>query len=67
MKVIVLSKLANKSVFMKGDFIPRIGDTVDLFYEPLPKVIGVILYPTKERLKQLKISDINVVAIVMVD
>ena len=30
--------------------LPRVGDQVDLFYKPMPKVTGVCLFPSPETL-----------------
>jgi len=33
--------------------LPRIGDNVDMFYQPYPKVVGVTLYPSHETQESL--------------
>lgn len=46
-----------KYEILASDFVPRIGEKVDLFYEPLPSVTSVVAWPTRERLNALKIND----------
>jgi hypothetical protein len=59
MNIIVHSKTSNMTkVLYDVSFIPRVGDTIDMFYYPLP-IIHVVAYPTEETLKSLgcNISD----------
>jgi hypothetical protein len=46
-----------------SDFIPRIGDTIDKFYGRSPVVELVLLYPTEETLKEMKL-DLDFFAII---
>lgn len=36
--------------------MPRVGDRVDMFYEPLPKVTSVVNWPSEQRLAALSPS-----------
>ena len=65
MKVLIIDTMGNSRV-VTTEFIPRIGDTIDMFYEPLPTVIKVVAWPSNERLKALKIEGLDVCAIIAV-
>ena len=64
MKLLIVNKFGKGKV-KESDSIPRLGDTVDMFYEPLPKVVQVVLWPSKERLEHYDIA--NVQAVIIVD
>ena len=52
----------------KTDILPRVGDSVDLFYSPNPKVNSVLLFPRIETLAKLGLSEnANIDVIVLVD
>ncbi len=47
--------------------VPRIGDVVDMFYNPMPIVKGVIWYPSENSFGRFGIDLKDVVAIVYVE
>lgn len=53
MKVLVINQFGNGQI-VTTDFVPRVGDRIDMFYEPLPTVTGVVAWPSEARLKTLK-------------
>jgi hypothetical protein len=65
MKILVLDSLGSIEV-VDSEFLPRVGDKVDMFYEPLPTVTSVVVWPTKKRLKQIKADNLNIKAIITV-
>lgn len=58
-KVLIINKFG-KSKTNDMDYIPRIGDTIPIFYQPWPKVIKVIWFPEKA-LPELKGKHIDVI------
>jgi hypothetical protein len=67
--LIFISSRAGMTEIKNTDILPRIGDKVDMFYMPLPKVVDVILYPSLETTKQLVFKEeVDLVdAIIMVE
>jgi hypothetical protein len=63
MKVVFLNKYGQVTTMMLP-FIPRIGDTMCLFYKPYPTVKQVLLYPQSDDLKDIT-EDTDVVALVI--
>ena len=49
MIIIIVSRFGHSEV-KDTSILPRIGDTVDLFYNPMPKVTAVCLFPSSETL-----------------
>lgn len=49
MKIIVLNDFM-KFEILDVPAVPRIGERIDLFFEPLPTVTSIVWYPSKERL-----------------
>lgn len=67
MQVLICNKFKHTEVKVV-DAIPRVGDSVDVFWEPLPRVTNIIWYPRHERLRELKCDLFNkITAIVIVD
>ena len=52
MKILVVDEFGNAEKIL-SDFVPRIGDKVDVFCTPIPTVTEVWAWPTKERLAEL--------------
>jgi len=63
MKVLVVNQLEDMELvpclLIDTDFIPRVGDKIDMFYEPLPTVTSVVAWPSIKRLDALKIIRSN--------
>ena len=57
MRILIMNTYG-QAVIKETNILPRVGDTIDLFYKPLPKVTGVCLYPTVETLKELGITEV---------
>lgn len=68
MKVLVINQFGDNKI-VTTDFIPRTGDKVDVFYEPMPSVISVVAWPSKGRLKAVQADGFSdrIEAIVVVD
>ena len=62
MKLLVISEYGQSKV-VTSDILPRIGDSVDLFYSPLPKVSVVVLWPSEDKLEALddNLTDIDAI------
>ena len=65
MKILIIDQYGNNTKIKDADIIPRIGDSLDIFYDPLPKVTKVVLYPKKERLKEFKVIGQDIIAIII--
>ena len=65
MKLLIINGLGNGEI-KESDFIPRVGEKVDMFYHPMPTVSQVVNWPSKEVLKQVNAENINIQAIVTV-
>ena len=50
MKILVINQFGRKEV-KDSDFLPRVGDKVDMFQNPLPTVFEVVCWPSKEQIK----------------
>jgi hypothetical protein len=67
MKILVLSQYHGMEIFDR-QFVPRVGDKVDVFYEPMPTVNTVVAWPSRTKLRQLGIDDkIQIEALVTVE
>lgn len=53
LEILIVNRIANQVVKKAVNVIPRVGDMLDMFYSPLPKVVSVILYPRPETLTNL--------------
>jgi len=65
MKILILCDLG-KAELIQGEVLPRVGDRIDMFYEPCPTVSMVLLFPSKERLAAIHCEEEGVDAIVTV-
>jgi len=63
MKTVFFMNKFGKSEISDIIDIPRIGDTIPIFYEPYPKVIEVIWFPHKV-LPELKDTEVDAIVIV---
>ena len=66
MKILVINQFGNGQI-KDSAVIPRIGDKVDMFYEPLPTVTSVVMWPSKERITQLQYDNLQIEAIITVE
>ena len=55
LKILVINQYGHNEI-KESKFIPRVGDGVDMFYEPLPKVTAVVAWPSADRLSALGID-----------
>jgi hypothetical protein len=39
-----------------SDFLPRVGDRVDMFYNPLPTVTQVVCWPSERQMATLGVK-----------
>ena len=63
MKLLVVNNHLKASI-VESEILPRIGDSVDMFYSPRPKVSDVILWPSKETLGEFSSHDVSAVVVV---
>ena len=66
MRMLIVSKFGDKQTITRN-FIPRVGDDIDIFYEPLPTVSKVVAFPSEERLSAIGIFDVDIEAIVILE
>jgi len=66
MKLLIINKFGDNKL-INGEFVPRIGDTIDLFYVPLPVVSKVVCFPSSERLSEIGVFDKEIQAIIILD
>lgn len=60
MKILFITELGlHKTI--ESNFIPRIGDNVEMFFKPNPKVESVLHYPSEETLKGIASTDVEVI------
>lgn len=52
MKILFVNEFG-QSELKETEILPRIGDNVDMFYKPYPKVTSVLLYPNEDTAKKL--------------
>lgn len=64
MKILIINQYGN-SATKTTSLLPRVGDKVDLFYQPFPTVTQVLLWPSDAMKARVGITDI--VAIVTVE
>lgn len=50
-----------------SDFIPRVGDKIDMFYKPFPVVTSVTHWPSDETLKDTQYTSSEIQAIITVE
>ena len=67
MTIIIHNPTFNKTKIHTCNAVPRIGETVDVFYEPSPKVKDVLWYPSKNRKKEIGWENVEIEAIVLVE
>lgn len=63
MKLLVINQLGS-GVVKNSDFLPRVGDHVDMFGLPPPRVTSIILWPTDSRLEDLRWAGRKIDAII---
>ena len=55
MQILIINEFGNH-VTKSLPSVPRIGDRVDVFYEPLPQVTQVVWCPSKTRMEALNLQ-----------
>lgn len=63
MQILIINQFGNGEV-KTVNFIPRVGDRIDMFYSPSPTVTGVLCYPSKSTLESVKAGNLQIDAIV---
>jgi len=63
---ILIINSKGENIVIETDFIPRVGDGIDVFYKPYPKVTNVLLFPSKDTLKAIG-GKVNCRAIITVE
>jgi hypothetical protein len=66
MKVLIVNNFRQTEV-RDMPAIPRVGERIDVFYEPLPTVTSVVWSPSKERLRPLNAEQCEITAIICVE
>jgi hypothetical protein len=67
MQIAIISILNNKCCLKLTDCVPRVGDSVGMFYTPMPKVTDVVWWPHQEEIKKMIPNNVNVDVIVFVE
>lgn len=68
MNIIVIDKTFNKyKVMTDVKTLPPIGASVDLFYEPKPRIVDILMWPDERTLRIIQVKEIDIEAIVFVD
>lgn len=67
MKILIVSELAGKCEVVSVNFIPRVGDLIDRFYTPYPKVSQVIALPSDELIKASGATCTDIDAIIILE
>tara|TARA_R110000851_G_scaffold8055_1_gene31018 strand:+ start:526 stop:723 length:198 start_codon:yes stop_codon:yes gene_type:complete len=57
MKILIINGYGNATI-KETNILPRLGDGIDVFYKPIPTVNAVCLFPTKDTLSGLNVTDI---------
>lgn len=65
MNILIIAENGENKVILDTNFVPRVGDIVDIFCNPRPKVEIVLLYPSEETLRSLE-TDTKIDVIVTV-
>ncbi len=63
MNILIINQFRNAHQMM-SECVPRIGETVNLFSDPAPKVIDVVWFPPEEIIKYHNAGGCDVVVIV---
>ena len=66
MKMLVINKFGQNTLFHEVDFIPRIGDKIDVYYEPLPTVTMVVAMPSDKRIEAIDSSIKDVIDAIVI-
>lgn len=56
MNILIINQQGKSELKTGITGIPRVGDRIDVFYEPLPTVTSVVWYPSRERMNALHAS-----------
>ena len=65
MKILITNQFGNSEV-KETNILPRIGDKIDVFYEPMPAVDNVLLWPSEKRLRLLGMGGTGIEVVVTV-
>jgi len=66
MNVLYVNPIGGVDIKENTSILPRVGDSVDLYYNPYPKVSAVLLHPTSDTLGKLGLVNISIDAIVTI-
>jgi len=64
MRILIINQFGHAQD-IECNFIPSIGDKIDMLYNPIPTVVGVLAFPSESRMKELKVEG-NLDAIITV-
>jgi hypothetical protein len=56
MKIAVISLIMKNGIIKYSDGVPRVGDSVQMFYTPMPKVTDVVWWPKPSEVKALLLN-----------
>ena len=65
MKLLIINEYRHSEI-KNSDFVPRVGELVDMFYKPSPTVTRVLNWPSNELLKNLNAEQLNIQAVITV-
>ena len=67
MNILIVSKWSQEAKVVNRQAVPRVGDRIDLFYHPCPKVTDVLMYPSNFTLESFGVFDTSIEAVVTLD
>jgi hypothetical protein len=60
MKILVINEFGDNCI-VDSEVVPRVGDKIDMFCEPLPTVTQVLFWPSEERLASICSVDVDMI------
>ena len=66
MRILVVTKSLNVFSIREAEAVPRVGELVDGFYEPLPAVTEVIWWPSMSRLQKMGVLEGDAPSVIVV-
>lgn len=57
MDILIIAQGGQHQIIKNCASIPRVGEKVDFFYQPLPVVTSVIWFPSNDRLAAINVDD----------
>lgn len=64
MKILLVSRRGDNEI-IESDMVPRVGDGVDKFYRPFPKVKSVLWWPSETMLAESEVYGVSVDVLIL--